>query len=81
MHFQTWHDKAGNATPLTDVDPVTGATVTFQDLTTGQPESLQANPDHAGADPIPQQKIPDLLHYSPDQYKRGRNGGGQGAHG
>jgi len=43
MHFQTWHDKAGNATPLTDVDPVTGATVTFQDLTTGQPESLQAN--------------------------------------
>src|SRR3984885_15376645 len=25
MHFQTWQDKAGNATPLTDVDPVTGA--------------------------------------------------------
>src|SRR6266436_9268530 len=22
MHFQTWQDKAGNATPLTDVDPV-----------------------------------------------------------
>jgi hypothetical protein len=43
MHFQTWHDKAGNATPLTDVDPVTGATVTFVDLTKGQPETLQAN--------------------------------------
>ena len=43
MHFQTWQDKAGNATPLTDVDPVTGAKVTFKDLTTGQPESLQAN--------------------------------------
>ncbi len=43
MHFQTWHDKAGNATPLTDTDPVTGATVTFADLTTGQPETLQAN--------------------------------------
>src|ERR1700722_16129903 len=43
MHFQTWQDKAGNATPLTDVDPVTGASVTFKDLTTGQPESLQAN--------------------------------------
>jgi hypothetical protein len=43
MHFQTWQDKAGNATPLTDVDPVTGASVTFMDLTTGQPESLQAN--------------------------------------
>ena len=43
MHFQTWHDKAGNATPLTDVDPITGATVTFVDLTTNQPETLQAN--------------------------------------
>ena len=43
MHFQTWQDKAGNATPLTDVDPVTGATVTFADLTTNQPETLQGN--------------------------------------
>jgi hypothetical protein len=43
MHFQTWQDKAGNATPLTDVDPVTGSSVTFADLTTNQPESLQAN--------------------------------------
>jgi hypothetical protein len=31
-HFQTWHDKAGNAPPLTDVDPVTGSTVMFPDL-------------------------------------------------
>jgi hypothetical protein len=39
MHFQTWHDKAGNAKPLTD-----GALV-FPDLTTNkpQPESLQSN--------------------------------------
>ena len=43
MHFQTWQDKAGNATPLTDTDPVTGSVVTFTDLTTGQPQSLQAN--------------------------------------
>jgi len=43
MHFQTWQDKAGNATPLTDVDPKTGASVSFVDLTMGQPESLQAN--------------------------------------
>ena len=42
-HFQTWQDKAGNALALTDVDPVTGSTVTFNDLTTGQPESLQSN--------------------------------------
>jgi len=43
MHFQTWQDKAGNATPLTNFDPVNKSTVTFTDLTTGQPETLQAN--------------------------------------
>ncbi len=43
MHFQTWQDKAGNALPLTDVDPVTGASVTFVNLQAGQPETLQAN--------------------------------------
>lgn len=44
-HFQTWHDKAGNTVPLTDVDPVTGASVTFPDLTNDipQPQSLQSN--------------------------------------
>jgi hypothetical protein len=32
-HFQTWHDKAGNAPKLTNVvDPVTGVKVTFPDL-------------------------------------------------
>src|SRR5260221_3702786 len=43
MHFQTWQDKAGNATPLTFTDPVNKSTVTFDDLTTNQPEDLQAN--------------------------------------
>ena len=38
MHFQTWHDKAGNAPPLTD--PTTG--LTFPDLSDGG-ELLQAN--------------------------------------
>ena len=42
-HFQTWHDKAGNVLSLTDVDPVTGAKVTFKQLSTNQPESLQGN--------------------------------------
>jgi hypothetical protein len=37
MHFQVWHDKAGNATPLTDDG------ITFVDLTNNQPETLQAN--------------------------------------
>jgi hypothetical protein len=43
MHFQTWQDKAGNATPLTDFDPVNNSSVTFPDLTTNQPETLQSN--------------------------------------
>src|ERR1700758_259245 len=43
MHFQTWQDKAGNATPLTDFDPVNNSPVTFDDLTTNQPETLQSN--------------------------------------
>jgi hypothetical protein len=34
MHFQTWSDVAGNAPPLTAVDPVTGVSVTFPDLET-----------------------------------------------
>jgi hypothetical protein len=47
-HFQTWHDKAGNAPLLTDVDPVTGVTVTFPNLndpnaTPAQADSLQTN--------------------------------------
>jgi Ferritin-like domain len=32
MHFQTWHDVAGNAPPLSAVDPVTGVFVRFRDL-------------------------------------------------
>ncbi len=31
-HFQTWHDKAGNAPPLTDTDPVNKTKVIFHDL-------------------------------------------------
>ena len=32
MHFQTWSDKAGNALPLTAIDPKTGVSATFPDL-------------------------------------------------
>lgn len=42
-HFQTWHDKAGNVLTLSDHDPLTGAKVSFRQLSTNQPESLQAN--------------------------------------
>src|SRR5437899_7751615 len=35
MHFQPWSDKAGNAPPVTAVDPVTGLSVPFPDLSGG----------------------------------------------
>src|SRR6201993_2924920 len=45
MHFQTWSDKAGNAPPLTAVDPMTGVSVTFPDLNSPPfgGEEFQAN--------------------------------------
>jgi hypothetical protein len=48
MHFQVWHDKAGNANagnpnPFTVTDPINGSTVTFVDLTASTDEHLQAN--------------------------------------
>ncbi|HEX6804374.1 MAG TPA: hypothetical protein VF133_11900 [Terriglobales bacterium] len=42
MHFQTWQDKAGNALPLSAVDPVTGVSVTFPDLGSAE-EDLKSN--------------------------------------
>ena len=48
MHFQVWHDKAGNAnagnaTPFTVTDSVNNSSVTFVDLTASTDEHLQAN--------------------------------------
>ncbi|QNI34925.1 ferritin-like domain-containing protein [Alloacidobacterium dinghuense] len=45
MHFQTWHDKAGNCPPLKGVkDPVSGDTVDFPDISKfAGNEDLQAN--------------------------------------
>jgi hypothetical protein len=47
-HFQTWHDKAGNAVstplaPLTDPNPPKGKTLTFPDLNASGGESTQTN--------------------------------------
>jgi hypothetical protein len=42
-HFQTWVDKAGNATPVTVFDPINQSTVTFNDLHATTDETLQAN--------------------------------------
>jgi hypothetical protein len=53
MHFQTWHDKAGNGVqppvaPFSATDPVTGATLSFPNLndpthTAAQADALQTN--------------------------------------
>jgi hypothetical protein len=40
MHFQTWQDKAGNATPLTVFDDVNNSSLTFTDLHVAQGETL-----------------------------------------
>jgi hypothetical protein len=45
MHFQTWQDKAGNATPLTDVDPVNNSTVIFSTLSAAQGEMDPESPN------------------------------------
>ena len=43
-HFQTWHDKAGNAPIQTNVvDPNTGVSVTFPDLNHPPTQDLQTN--------------------------------------
>jgi hypothetical protein len=49
MHFQTWQDKAGNATPLTVTDPVNNSTVTFTDLHVAQGET---NPESLNGDTL-----------------------------
>jgi hypothetical protein len=47
MHFQTWQDKAGNATPLTVFDKLNNSSVTFSTLSAAQgetdPESLKGD--------------------------------------
>ncbi|HEY6264064.1 MAG TPA: ferritin-like domain-containing protein [Candidatus Acidoferrum sp.] len=43
MHFQTWQDKAGNATPLTDFDKINNSTVTFTALSGAQGETSPAS--------------------------------------
>jgi hypothetical protein len=69
MHFQTWQDKAGNATPLSDTDPITKATVTFADLTTNQPELLQANLIMPEPCPFLSRKFPPCSIIRPTQTK------------
>jgi Ferritin-like domain len=61
MHFQTWQDKAGNATPLTDVDPINNSTVTFSTLSAAQGET---NPESLNGDTLQANLImPEPTHF------------------
>jgi hypothetical protein len=61
MHFQTWQDKAGNATPLTDVDKINNSTVTFTDLKGAQGET---NPESLNGDTLQANLImPEPTHF------------------
>jgi hypothetical protein len=68
MHFQTWADKAGNAPPLTAVDPVTGVSVTFPDLTMAG-EDLKANLIMPEPCPFLSSKLPPCSVIRPTQTK------------
>jgi hypothetical protein len=61
MHFQTWQDKAGNATPLTDFDKTNNSTVTFADLKAAQGET---NPESLNGDTLQGNLImPEPTHF------------------
>src|SRR5436305_9004575 len=71
MHFQTWSDKAGNAPPLTAVDPVTGASVTFPDLNSPPfgGEDFQTNLIMPEPCPFLSRKLPVVSIIRPTQTK------------
>ncbi len=70
MHFQTWQDKARNAPMLTAVDPVTGVSVTFPDLTPASVgESLKANLIMPEPCPFLSRKLPPCSIIRPTETK------------
>src|SRR6266571_1720669 len=71
MHFQTWQDKAGNAPPLTAVDPVTGVSVTFPDLNSPPfgGEDFQTNLIMPEPCPFLSRKLPVVSIIRPTQTK------------
>src|SRR6266853_1120972 len=71
-HFQTWHDKAGNAIHLSDViDPVTGVSVTFPDLNSAPfgGENFQTNLIMPEPCPFISRKLPPCSVIRPTETK------------
>jgi Ferritin-like domain len=61
MHFQTWQDKAGNATPLTVFDKKNNSSVTFTALSAAQGET---NPESLNGDTLQANLImPEPTHF------------------
>jgi hypothetical protein len=61
MHFQTWQDKAGNATPLTVFDKTNNSSVTFTNLQDAQGET---NPESLNGDTLQANLImPEPTHF------------------
>ncbi len=77
-HFQTWHDKAGNVLSLVDVDPVTKSKVVFRQLSTNQPESLQANLIMPEPTPFLSRKFPPCSIIRPTNTKNAAMGAVKG---
>src|SRR4051794_31764063 len=71
MHFQTWHDKAGNAPPLTD--PTAG--LVFPDLS-ADGELLQTNPIRPKPTISVDPTFPTCPNRPPDRDPRRRYGRG-----
>ena len=71
MHFQTWADKAGNAPPLTAVDPMTGVSVTFPDLNSSPfgGENFQSNLIMPEPCPFISRKLPKCSVIRPTETK------------
>ena len=63
MHFQIWHDKAGNAPALTD--PTNG--LVFPNLNAPPLGGPPDQPDHARANLLPQPKVPGVSIIRPTE--------------
>jgi hypothetical protein len=71
MHFQTWSDKAGNAPPLTAIDPKTGVSVNFPDLNSSPfgGETFQTNLIMPEPCPFLSRKLPPCSIIRPTETK------------
>src|SRR5437870_4485702 len=72
MHFQTWQDKAGNATPLTAFDPINNSTVTFYRPDHRAAGDVAGQLDHARAVRIHRPRLAGLFNHSSDRSRTAR---------